>query len=368
MTIAAVDYNGPTYPNIMEAAVVYGKYINAHGGINGHPLEVTTCDEKGDPNVLAACGRTAVADHDVAVVGSFTLNGNSIVPILQAANIPWFGLCCAVTTDEYNSPDSFPLGSGEAYTLGGGLEAWRLGCRKIALVALQGFQTETEQVVNDGLKAVGGHLAKVVTIPVTAQDYSPEVAEATTGTDCIFADISDTNWFSFLPAFQQSGATQRLFGVQGNLDDKVIKAFPQATQNAVAICVYPDLTSAPFATFDAALKTYNAPTSLDYNSLAGLGTWAAYVAFTNIVKTMTGPITGPTFLAAASKASAVSTGGETPTVNFTQEFTGLKGFPRLFNRSITFEIAKAGKFVPLTNNQFEDVTAAFEGKALPASS
>src|SRR5262245_23053482 len=35
MTISPVQYNGPSFKNILEAARVYGSWINAHGGING---------------------------------------------------------------------------------------------------------------------------------------------------------------------------------------------------------------------------------------------------------------------------------------------------------------------------------------------
>jgi len=366
MTIAAVHYNGPQYPNILEASVLYGKWINAHGGIAGHPLQVETCDEQGDPNVLAACGRKAIADHVTSVVGSFTLNGNSIIPILAAAKTSWFGICCAVEADELSSPISFPMGSGVALTSGQAIEAWRLGCRKIAYVVLQsGFESFEVTLTKNALKAIGGSLAKVVSIPLTAQDYSPEVAQATEGTDCISAAISDTNWLSFLPSFQQSGGKQRLFGSQGNLDDKVIKAFPTATANSISVGSYPDLSTAPFAGFRAAIAQYKAPANLDYNSLAGLGTWAAYTAFTNIVKTMKGPINNTTFLAAANKAANVTTGGMLPPINFTKPWTtGLPGFARLFNRAVTYEIAKGGKLVPYNNNAFEDLTNAVLGKPL----
>src|ERR1700761_3707726 len=78
MTIASVNYSGPNYENILETAKLYQDWINAHGGINGHPLEVSTCDEQGDPTKTAQCGRQAIANHDVAVVGSFSFNGNAI--------------------------------------------------------------------------------------------------------------------------------------------------------------------------------------------------------------------------------------------------------------------------------------------------
>ena len=55
----------PPYPNIPGAAKVYAQYINDKGGIAGHPLEVITCDDKGDANEAANCARQAV-DQKVA--------------------------------------------------------------------------------------------------------------------------------------------------------------------------------------------------------------------------------------------------------------------------------------------------------------
>ena len=57
MTIASVNYSGPNYENILETAKLYQDWINAHGGIKGHPLQVTTCDEQGDPTKTAQCGQ-----------------------------------------------------------------------------------------------------------------------------------------------------------------------------------------------------------------------------------------------------------------------------------------------------------------------
>src|SRR6202000_3232342 len=111
MTIASVDYAGPTYKNILVTAQVAADYLNAHGGIAGHPVNVTTCDEQGDPTKTAQCGRQAIQDHDVAVVGSFSLNGSAIIPELAAANISWFGICCAASADENTSTDVQAIGA-----------------------------------------------------------------------------------------------------------------------------------------------------------------------------------------------------------------------------------------------------------------
>ena len=96
MTSAAVNSNFSTYENIVVTAKVYGKWINDRGGINGHPLEVITCDDQNDPNKLVACGREAVSKKVVAIVGSFTINADKVMPLLEKNKIAWFGVCCPV--------------------------------------------------------------------------------------------------------------------------------------------------------------------------------------------------------------------------------------------------------------------------------
>ena len=172
LTLASVNYAGPTYANILTTAKVAGDWINAHGGIQGHPVKVTTCDEQGDPSKTAQCGREAIADHDVAVVGSFTLNGSAIVPELAAANISWFGICCAASADELTSPDVQQIGSTGAAAPALAVKAVVDGCKHIAVVLLNAgaVHTLTETLVTNALKSVNatGDLAKTVLVPVTA--------------------------------------------------------------------------------------------------------------------------------------------------------------------------------------------------------
>jgi hypothetical protein len=370
LTLASVNYAGPTYDNILQTAKVAGDWINAHGGIQGHPLKVTTCDEQGDPTKTAQCGREAIASHDVAVIGSFTLNGSAIIPELAAANISWFGICCAASANELVSPDVQQIGSAGAATPGLVVKAVSDGCKHIALVLLNAgaIVTFTKQLVENTLKSVNatGDLAKTVLVPVTAQDYSSEVAEATTGTDCILAGLSQAQFPSFMPPFVATGARQRLYGAQGNLDITVTKAFPKATENAVVAGAYADISLPAWANYRAAIQQYHAPTSENYNSLGGLGTWAAYMAFAQIADSLKGPINNQTFLAAAQKATVNLPG--VPPANFADKFTGLGGnFLNDVSREITFDVVHNGVLVPWDGGKFFDMTNAELGSPLSAA-
>jgi len=248
------------------------------------------------------------------------------------------------------------------------LKAVQDGCKKIAIVELDSgaFAQNNINQTKAALQTLGASsdLAKTVLIPLTAQDYSAQVAQATTGTDCIDAVIGEANYPAFLNAYQSAGATQRIYGPQGNLDTKIAKQFPAATNNDVVVCTYSDISLPPWADYRAAIKQYNAPSDEDYNSLGGLGTWAAYYAFKQVVESMTGPITASTFLAAAQKAT-VHMNGLSPDVDFSKQFTGLgPNFVNDVNQSVTYDIVKNGALVPFDNGKFFDLTNLTDGKPL----
>jgi hypothetical protein len=247
------------------------------------------------------------------------------------------------------------------------------GCKKIAFVVLNvgAGATLAIQFAKSALKSVHGPpLAQTVLLPVTAADYSSEVAQAANGTDCIAADIAEANFPPFITAFSAAGDHQRLYGPQGNLDALVTKQFPQATEGAVVAGTYSDISLPAWADYRAALAQYHAPTNnVVYNSLGGLGTWAAYQAFRQIADAIKGPITNQTFLAAAQKAT-VNLGGMAGvgSIDFSQKFTGLgAAFSNLYNRAVTFDVVHNGNVVPFDHGKFFDITNAVSGRPLPAS-
>jgi ABC-type branched-subunit amino acid transport system substrate-binding protein len=355
-TFADVNTQGPQYKNIMESARVYGSWINAHGGINGHPLTVKLCDMHGTPTAATACARKAVADHAVAVIGSFSFTGDAVVPTLQAAKTAYFGLCCALSPTEFHSPVSFPTGNQPLYAVGLVSRAVKDGCKKMVGVIIQGAEI-FEPFMTNAAKNLGKTIT-YVSLPATAQDYSPQVAQATGGgTDCLLMIVSETPYISWMGPYVQSGSHARMYGPQGNLDEKVIAAAPKsATEGSVISAMFTSLTAPAWADYRAALKKYKADTKEYYDTFGGQGTWAAYLEFAQIVKGMKGAINNKTFLAAASKAK-INLPGIVPKMDLSKPWGkvgGPAGLYRLFNRSVVFNTVKNGKIVPLTTT-FEDV-------------
>ena len=370
LTLASVNYAGPTYANILTTAKVAGDWINAHGGIQGHPVKVTTCDEQGDPTKTAQCGREAIANHDVAVVGSFTLNGSAIIPELAAANISWFGICCAASADELTSPDVQQIGSTGAAAPAMAVKAIVDGCKHIAAGAAQRRRGRHPHRDAGQERPEVGERHRRPGQDRPGPGYRPGLL-GRGGPGHHRHGLHRGRFGSGqLPvvhaAFRATGAHQRLYGPQGNLDITVTKPFPSATENAVIAGAYSDISLPAWANYRAALQQYHAPTNENYNSLGGLGTWAAYMAFEQMADSIKGPINNQTFLAAAQKATINLPG--VPVANFGDKFTALGGnFLNDVSRDITFDVVHNGVPVAWDGGKFFDMTNAYLGSPLSAA-
>ena len=181
MTVTTLNAAGPTYENIANTANVYADYINARGGIAGRPLEVTVCDEQFDTAVAATCARQAVEEDMVSVVGSFTFFAESIVPVIAESSITWFGACCPITPSELTSPYSFNIGNQPMYAVGAVKKAVDDGCENINAVIIDGAQIFIPPMENAMANLGKSFADDVIILPPTAQDYSSEVAQATSG-------------------------------------------------------------------------------------------------------------------------------------------------------------------------------------------
>ena len=356
MTVTTLNAAGPTYENIAITAELYADYINARGGINGRPLEVTVCDEKFDPAVATECARQAVDEGMVSIVGSFTYFAESIVPVIAESSITWFGACCPITPAELSNPYSFNIGNQPMYAVGAVKRAVDDGCENINAVIIDGAQVFIPPMEN-AMKALGKEFGDTVILPPTAQDYSAEVAQATSGADCVVAVISETPYITWNTAWTQSGTEARQYGPQGNLNAVSAKGNEESTDGDVIAGMYPDLSTEPWAEYRGALEAAGVDQEAnDFNSLGGMGTWAAFVGFTQIAESIEGEITAQSFYEAANTTTNLDLGGMVPPIDFTQEWTdGLEGYNRLFNRSVVFSKLENGKVVPLTT-EFEDMS------------
>jgi ABC-type branched-subunit amino acid transport system substrate-binding protein len=347
-----------SYPNIQAAADIYEQYINDKGGIGGRPLEVTFCDGKTDPNEDAACARKAVDDGAIALVGGFDLDVSLMIEVLEAENTAWFGACCTVVAKEFSSPIAFNMGSTFSFNQGAAYKMMEDGCKNIQIIYLENGSQDISVAQTRHAFEVLEYTGEFdfITVPATISDFSAVAAKATGGSDCIYGALGDIQWMAFVPALKSVGFTQKLYGVQGNFNEKVGEAFPAETEGGVVINAYPNIAGPMWDDYRAALETYNAP-DLDWNSLAGLGTWAAFEGFRKIVEQMIADgveVNNDTFIEAANATSNLQMDSMVGDLDFTTPWAAEGGaFPRIFNRSIAFDVFSGGKLTPMDDKTYD---------------
>jgi hypothetical protein len=206
------------------------------------------------------------------VVGNFTFTGDAIIPILEKGNTAQWGNCCAIAPTELTSKVSFPMGNQPLYSVGLVKKAVEDGCKNINGVIIEGAEA-FEPLMENAAKAEGTKIGKFVTLPATAQDYSPQVAEATSGgADCLVMIVSETPYIAWMPAFAQSGSEAKMYGPQGNFNENAVKGFEEVVEGDVDAGMYPDISTEAWTEYREALEKYEADPAQDYNSLGGMGT------------------------------------------------------------------------------------------------
>jgi branched-chain amino acid transport system substrate-binding protein len=99
----------------MEA---WASYVNAHGGINGHPVDLIVKDDQGSAtNALAAAKELVSQDHVIAIVGQHESGlESSWASYVSAQHIPVIG-GPASGADWLTNPDFFPTSTTALNTL-----------------------------------------------------------------------------------------------------------------------------------------------------------------------------------------------------------------------------------------------------------
>ena len=114
-------YSGPaggTFLPYLHGVQLWVKWVNARGGINGHPVELSVADDSADPARHRAAVQDLVENRRVlAFVGNAApFSGESTVQYLEAKRIPLVGMSTGESW-AYTTPMYFPQAtSGPALT------------------------------------------------------------------------------------------------------------------------------------------------------------------------------------------------------------------------------------------------------------
>ena len=101
----------PSIGKSLDVMKIWVKWINAHGGLNGHPVVLKAYDDGQDSaRGLAAAKKLVEQDHVVAIVGQMSLVGADWASYVDDAGVPVVG---GITVDipYITDPNFYPSGS-----------------------------------------------------------------------------------------------------------------------------------------------------------------------------------------------------------------------------------------------------------------
>jgi ABC-type branched-subunit amino acid transport system substrate-binding protein len=347
ITLAPIDTPAVNTPEVLNAATGAVRFINDAGGLNKHEVKLIACNDGNDPNKAAGCARQAVDKQAIAVVGGFTTNGSTIMPVLKKAGIPWIG-GYGLSPDELKDEGSFLLRSGAAAFAGVGAKAVDDGCDSITTVLYDTPATGNAiALVNAGLAARKAPPAKNIKVPTTTTDFS-SVAKAAGEADCTILGLPDDQTVAVAVAGKALGVKTRYYLLAG-LSDSTIKQANGALAGAVSVTNFVDGSD---PAWNDAKKARD---DVDWTAGSGQNTWAAYRVLATVMKDQP-TLSAKAVMQAMSTATKVDADGLIAPVDFKTPF-GVPGLERVYNRHVLFTKESDGDLV--SDGDFVDIGPLF---------
>ncbi|MEV0638755.1 ABC transporter substrate-binding protein [Streptomyces sp. NPDC050619] len=372
MTWAPHDTKATNKPGMPAFAQAYARWINSQGGIAGRKLTVLTCNDRNDSVGAARCAQRAVDEDVIAVVGSYSQYGDSFLPPLEGAGIPYIG-GYGVTNAEFTSPLSYPVNGGQP-TLLAGLGKALADCGPVTLVRADSIAgDELPALLDSGLTAGGHPDSQDLRAAEDATEYSEQadraLAETTadpTKKGCVVPTLGDRT-DTFMDSFRRSRPDYpdvRTAMVLGNVDQTVINSSGGQSgpyEGSYITGWYPVETDARWNEMKKVISEQAfGDNRIDPADAGVQTTWIAYTVFKEVVESLDGEVSANAVTKALDSGLKVTTGGLTPTLqwNFQGPLASV-GYPRLVNTEVTLQVVRQGRLVSAKKG-FIDVTATLK--------
>ncbi|MET7617117.1 ABC transporter substrate-binding protein [Streptomyces sp. NPDC005408] len=374
MTFAPEDTRATNMPGMPAMAKAYAKWAKTQGGLDGHELRVISCNEENTSTGAATCARRAVKEGVVAVVGSYSQHGDAFMAPLEAAGIPFIG-GYGISGEEFTSYLSYPVNGGQASLLAGNGRQLADVCERVSLVrpnTLAG--DELPQLLNTGLTEGSRHKSTDILAAEDATDYTPQAKQArrkagagiALGSDrpgCVTAALGERTE-TFVDSFRrlpEDNRKIRISSVMGSVGQPLIDRTGGRNgplEGAYVTGWYPDAGDTRWSEMERVIRAHAfGDNRIDPADAGVQTTWIAYTVLRTVIKSLnTDQITPGKIAHALDDGVPVSTGGLTPTLRWEYEdMLGTSTFPRIVNRSVTFQVVRDGRLVAQKPG-FVDVT------------
>jgi ABC-type branched-subunit amino acid transport system substrate-binding protein len=195
----------------VNGAQAAAEAINKAGGVNGHPIEIISCNDNLNANDAVGCVRKAVSEKVVAYAGGVEPFDSAVFPFLERAKIPYVGPITAQNPFPSHSEYSFPLeGESTVMQAESGTLAVKHGGPRVVIVQLSDSPASIvggTYAIN-AVTASGGTVAKVLSVSVTTTNWSSYAAQIMNAKpDGVTCSCSPQNTPGLLKALRQAGFT-----------------------------------------------------------------------------------------------------------------------------------------------------------------
>ncbi len=196
---------GAALENAFRGLAVWQQWVNAHGGVQCRPVDITFVDDAADPGKHAAAVRRLIRDDGVvAFIGNiapFTFSAGA--PILEQNQIPALG-GEAADSGWFNSPVAFPI-NGQTISRSRPAAKWaisHLPQRKAATIFVNEADAPARLASNfaDEWRNQGGEIVLEAGVSLVTPDFTSEVLEAKNrGAEVLYLVLEQsacTRWFN----------------------------------------------------------------------------------------------------------------------------------------------------------------------------
>ncbi|MEU6143155.1 ABC transporter substrate-binding protein [Streptomyces sp. NPDC047081] len=375
MTWAPQNTGATNKPGMPAFAQAYARWVNAHGGINGRKLKVLTCNDHNDSVTAAKCARIAVKRGVVAVVGSYSQYGDSYLPDLEGAGIPYIG-GYGVTTAEFTSPLSYPVNGGQPTLLAGLGKELAAACGPVTLIRPDTIAgDELPPMLDSGLKA-GGHADSVdqrAADDTTEYEGPSQKALTAATTDqakkgCVIPALGDRT-STFMDSFQRERDDYPAVKTAATLDSVDQTAINEAGgargpyEGSYITGWYPASTDARWDPMKKVISEQAfGDNRIDPADAGVQTTWIAYTVFKKVVESLGGEdVTSDAIRRKLDDGLKITTGGLTPTLQWGgQGPLASIGLSRVVNADVTLQAVRQGQLVAVDKG-FVNVTKTLQG-------
>ena len=211
---------------------VWAHWTNAHGGINGHPVQVYTADDGGDPQRSLSLVKDMVENkHVIAFVScQLPLDADSDLRYLHQHNIPIIG--GDHTTPTWTSDSlAFPVGTTIGEVIGGTYKtAHQRGDTKLALVycvEAPACSFVHDYTVGGGAAKAGETLVYNSQVSIAQPDYTAQcIGAQSAGANVVFIALEGAGMGRFAASCSRQNyhplyiatSYQTTLGMEGNKD------------------------------------------------------------------------------------------------------------------------------------------------------